>query len=92
MFVLADGQVLGNGATITIGADSLIELVLENPTVPPLPSTGFDGALAGVMALMLAAAGALFLLSQRLRRRAGCASRNSLRAAAACGPEYSGSP
>lgn len=72
VFVLADGRVLENGSAITIGADTLIELQLENPTRPPLPSTGFDGvAASGVLALLLGAAGLLFLLIGRRRRKPG---------------------
>ncbi|WP_345069906.1 DUF5979 domain-containing protein [Leifsonia kafniensis] len=72
VFVRPDGTVLQNGATITIGADTVIALQLENPTRPELPETGSDVLGAGLMLMtLLAGVGGWLLLIERRRRRYG---------------------
>ena len=72
VFVRPDGTVLQNGATITIGTDTVIALQLENPTRPELPSTGSGFVGVGVtLVTLLGAAGLLLLLVERRRRRYG---------------------
>lgn len=68
VFVLQDGTVLENGSTITIEADQVISLVLENPTIPPLPVTGSQVSWIPIgLAALALAAGITFLMVTRRR-------------------------
>ncbi|MEV8268590.1 DUF5979 domain-containing protein [Microbacterium sp. NPDC076911] len=70
VLVLENGTVLANGSTITIEPDTVLNLVLENPTIPPLPVTGAMGLSAfvawGAALLMLAGLG-IYIVARRQR-------------------------
>ncbi|GAA3896224.1 hypothetical protein GCM10022381_42100 [Leifsonia kafniensis] len=70
VFVRADGTVLQNGATITIGTDTVIALQLENPTRAELAHTGSDVLGIGILLMtLLGGVGGWLLLIERRRRR-----------------------
>jgi len=69
VFVLADGTKVSNGGTITIEADTVLALVLENPTIPPLPPTGSEAPwLIGLAGALLLGGGSWLLIAARRRR------------------------
>lgn len=69
VFVTDAGTVLENGSQITVVADTVLTLVLENPTKPPLPPTGSSFPwLALLLGVLVVGAGGL-LVVRGIRRR-----------------------
>jgi len=64
---LADGSTTTGSVTLVIGADDHVELVLENPTIPPLPPTGIvlPWVIGILAALLLAVGAAMFVVGRR---------------------------
>ena len=72
IFVLPDGSTSTGSVTVTVGVDSHVAIVLQNPTngpQPPLPNTGVDVAGPGITGLALILAGAAMLWMGSSRRR-----------------------
>ena len=69
VFVTSEGTVLTNGSSITVSADTVLSLVLENPTKPPLPPTGSAIPWFAIVlgALVIGAGGVLIV--RGIRRR-----------------------
>lgn len=70
LFTLPDGTTATGSIQVTIGADTVLAVELENPTLPELPVTG--GALPwaiGLGSALLLALGAILFLGARRRRQ-----------------------